>query len=90
MNKDFVQRILNIFEILGYIFVLGYLGKYCKGCHYYMEDILLFLFFVAFLRICSNYLFQFKLFNIFIFFLIKKICTKLCYVFKCINSKWYN
>jgi hypothetical protein len=78
MNKDFIQRILNISEILGYIFVVGYLGNYCKNCHYYRgEDILLFLLFVAFLRICSNYIFQFKLTDLIIFSLIKKLWVKI-------------
>ncbi len=77
MNKDFIQRTLNISEILGYIFVVGYLGNYCENCYYHADDILLFLLFVAFLRICSNYLFQFKLTDLIIFSVTKKLWVKI-------------
>lgn len=78
MNKDFINRILNVSEILGYIFVIGYLANYCENCPYYKDDdILLFLLFVVILRICSNYLFQFKLTDLFVVFIVKKIWVKI-------------
>jgi hypothetical protein len=77
IDKDFIFRVLNISELLGYIFVVGYLANYCENCSYRDGDILLFLLFVALLRICSNYIFQLKLIDLSVVFAAKKAWAKI-------------
>ena len=83
MNKDFVNRIFNVSEMLGYLFVI-YLRN-CGNCEYTgdsdiyfsSETFLLSLLFVLFLRMCSNYIFQIKSNNSVIVFAVKKIYAKI-------------
>ena len=91
MDKDFLNRVLNIIELLGYI-ALFYFWKapdeylcFFGECGYYQKDaeiediargFIPILFFILFLRMCANYIFQLKLSNSIIIFASKKILNK--------------
>ena len=79
MNKDLINRILNVAELTGYILVI-YLGELFYNLNYgdYDDafDCFLGLVFITFLRLCFNYIFQLKYSNMLMLNLFRKIFKK--------------
>ncbi len=87
MNKDFINRILNVSELLVYLLVIytancpycfsdSFIGNGTTGNDIYNGGLIPALLVIIFLRVCLNYIFQFKLNDSIIILAARKILNK--------------